>query len=256
MGKIGLTLVLIVCLLFSYAVITAAEPGFHVGLGYEQSDNTLSVDVLGLGVDIHSPGKMYTVDLGCDFTDNFAINGKFGWGSYDLAKAKNVLIYPFDASITQDSQLWQVEAVGAIPVGENVKIGGIGGYLDSETKLKGTVTIPGHTYSGEAQQNYNGYYIGALVAVKPANNFEMGIAYRYLINPWGDLTIFNNPITIDDMHVSSLELYGKAAISSNWSAKTGYTYIWSDYSVNISGISVADVKNKSGNLWVKVEYKF
>lgn len=260
MRKIVLSVVLLLCLVFSAAMVVMAEPGFHIGAGYEEINNTISVDIGDMGLDISTPAKMYTVDLGYDFDDNFAINGKFSWGSSDIVK---VDLGSMEIPITQDNQYWQVEAVYKVPVSDNFKIGGIIGYANSQTTFNGDINGIDPWYaSGELKQSFDGAYIGALFTIAPTSNFEVGAAYRYLLGPTGDLDVsgsysfchsgsFAGTHSLDDLHVSTLEVYGKLAIDKNWSAKAGYTYSWVDYTIDSF-----DVDNRTGSLWAKVEYKF
>jgi opacity protein-like surface antigen len=258
-----------------------AEPGFYVGLGYDELNNGLEADYnVNSGphakVEINSPCKMYTLSLGYIFNDNLAINGKFSNGNTDFAKLSGGSEdFELSGSVDQDNRLWQIEGVYQWFITDNLKIGGIAGYQNSENTINGKFAYDNFgssiSGSGKIAQKFHGPSIGALVTYNPTEQLELGVSYRQLINPDGRLDASGNmayyygegsisdsakkSFDADDLKASIIEIYGKTAISENWSAKVGYTYSKTEYSLTLNESDI-DVTNTTKGLWARVEYKF
>lgn len=273
MKKVCLALILVICLVLGSAMVAVADSGFHFGLGYEEDNNTVTLDPtlsipLDLTLDVSMPCTMYTVDLGYDFNDNVGIEGMYSWGSTDVIKVNGGLgPIGFSLPVTMDKYVWRIEGVYKFPVGDGFKIGGIIGYLDSDSKLKAKLNATGiPVLDADVKQEYEGVYLGILGTFNPSESFELGASFRYLISPSGKASISwaenglgeGYSVSMNDFTAYILEIYGKAALTPNWSAQAGYTYTYADYSLSIPNTLVTgmDVTNKTSGLWVKMTYKF
>lgn len=248
---LSLTVGLVICM--SCAVM--ADPGFHIGLGYNQLDNDLAIKLPSLGtvVDLHTPCRTYTLDLGYDFSDYLAINAQYNWGTTNLVGLLNNQI-----KIDEDNTSWQIEAPIKWAIGQKTKLGLVVGYADIDTKGKLTILGSG----GDLKQSLRGFYVGPILTVNPSDRFEFGLAYRWMVNPDGEIkaSIAGNQIgpniDLNDLSHSNLDLYAKAAITKDWAIKTGYTYSWTDYKINNFSPYSVDVSSKTSGLYAIVQFKF
>ena len=87
MKKLTLIMVFALSLLVCVPFAAMAEVGFHVGLGYNQLSNELTIGVPGNDfLEINTPVKMYTLDLGYNFSERLAIDAQYSWGTTDLVR--------------------------------------------------------------------------------------------------------------------------------------------------------------------------
>ena len=188
MRKLTLIMVVVLSLVISIPLAVMAEVGFHVGLGYNSLSNELSLETEDFQASLNTPVKMYTLDLGYDFSDKFAINAQYSWGTSDVASFETDY---FGGTIEKENTNWRVEGSYKVPVGKKVKLGLVAGYANYET----TGTLTGYLYyddeeclfSGSLKQSLDGAYIGPTLIYTPNDKFEFGAIYRWMIDPDGKL---------------------------------------------------------------------
>ena len=193
MKKLTLIMVFALSLLVCVPFAVMAEVGFHIGLGYNQLSNELTIGVPSHDlVEINTPVKMFTLDLGYNFSERLAVDAQYSWGTTDLVGICND-----EVTIDQDNTIWRVEGSYKWPVSKKVKLGAVLGYADYDT----TTALSCDDDSIGLGQNFSGAYIGPVLTYNPNDKFEFGIAYRWMINPDGELEA-----TIDDHPICSTEL--------------------------------------------------
>ncbi len=262
MKKLNLIFVTVLCLIFGITAVVSAQ-GFYVGLGYEDLSNDLTIkvpDLANLKIDLNTPCKLYTADLGYEFNQNYTIEANYSWGTTDLAGLK-INPYPgetIEADLDEDNSIFSVEGRGKFQVAKSFYLTGIIGYAEYKTTASGTLDLSwvSSDYSADIKQTIKGAYLGAGVSYQPIDRLELGATYRQMIDPSGSLRLDLNDAKYDSTHLhdldySALEIYTKVNINQNWTAIAQYTKAMTDYSV-----SGADVSCDTSGLTVKCQYKF
>jgi len=247
-----LILSLTAVLIFGVSLIATAE-GFNLGFGYNQlnSDYTVSYNNQDLA-EINLPCKMFTVDLGYEFTDWFAVNLNHRWGTTDLASVLDDLVV-----IDLENTISRAEAAFKWSLGDNATIAALVGYTSYESS--GNLDYDSGTYHGDLTAKLSGFYLGPQLTYTPTDRVELGIAYRYLFDPDGDIKLkyMGNVIAkgdLVDVDYATLDLYAKVGLDDNWEMKAGYEWTGLEYS--IEGLEEVDVSRKISGLYLLVNYNF
>lgn len=251
MKKLGLIILLSFSLLLTLVPAVSADNGFRASVGYEALNNELTLSADGVEFEVNSPCPMFFIEAGYDFGAGFAIDAK-----YSKCVADQTLI-ALDSSILEakiatdsDTDLFSIEASYNKQL-RSIKLKGVVGHLESDFDRVLSGRFSESSGAIELERSVSGAYLGGEISYLPGDRFQVGAAYRWMIDPDIDLKVAGYSLDVNDPESSQLEVFAQAALTENLSLKASYSISWVEYD-----IFELNVEDKTDGLTIKIQYQF
>lgn len=251
MKKVSTITLLSFCLLLAISFAVYADPGFKAGLGYEDLNNELTIATPDGELEVNSPCPMYFVEVGYDFGNNLMIDAKYAKCVADQTLAAfDSPILAAEIATDSDTDLFSIEAAFQKELG-SFKLKGIIGYLESDYER----TLAGRIFEAsggvDVERSVSGTYLGGAISYAPNDRFQVGAAYRWMIDPDIELQAADYSFDVSDPEASQLEIFAQTALTGKLSLKASYSVSWIEYD-----ISEVNVENETDGLALKLQYQF
>ncbi|MGE5604602.1 MAG: hypothetical protein ACM3YE_02805, partial [Bacteroidota bacterium] len=238
-------------LLLTLTLAVSADNGFRASLGYEDLNNELTLSANGVTFEVNSPCPMFFVEAGYDFSAGFAIDAKYSKCVEDQTLvALESSILGAEIATDSDTDLFSIEASYKKQLGV-VQLKGIAGHLESDFERVLSGRIFESSGAIELEQSVSGAYLGGEISYLPSDRFQVGAAYRWMIDPDIDLKVAGCSLDVSDPESSQLEVFAQTALTEKLSLKASYSISWVEYD-----LSELNVENKTDGLTLKLQYQF
>lgn len=251
MRKFVLISAIIFCLLLTGSVAALAESGLRLGLGYEDLTNELTLSSPDGKLEVNSSCPMLFVEAGYDFGTAFAIDAKYGKCVEDQTLvALDSSILGVEAANDTDTDVFSIEASLKKQLG-SFSLKGIIGYLESDFDRNLSGRLLSNSGAIDLERSVSGGYLGGEVSYAPNDQFAIGAAYRWMVDPDLELQVAGSELDVSDPYSSQLEVFLQTALTEKVSLKAGYSVSWVEYD-----LSEVNVENITEGLSLKLQYRF